>query len=65
MQRLDLNNYPEILTVKDIMEILKIGRSKAYELVETQREKIGAFKIGKNYKIIKKVFISWLHAQVS
>ena len=44
--------YPDILTVRDIMSALDIGRNKAYELLKLN--KIKSIKIGRNYRIPKK-----------
>ncbi len=46
-----LKQYDEILTVKDVSEILLIGRNRVYELLET--EQLKAFRIGKTWKIPK------------
>jgi excisionase family DNA binding protein len=43
------SNYDDIVSIEDLMEILNIGRNKAYELLKTGQ--IGAFKIGKAYRI--------------
>lgn len=52
------DNYPDVLNVTDVQEILGIGRKQAYELVNS-----GSFhvtKIGKRSKISKKVLIDWI-----
>ncbi|KAF2425601.1 MULTISPECIES: helix-turn-helix domain-containing protein [Bacillaceae] len=52
------DNYPDVLNVTDVQEILGIGRKQAYELVNS-----GVFhvtKIGKRIKISKKILIDWL-----
>ncbi|MGG0175792.1 helix-turn-helix domain-containing protein [Gottfriedia acidiceleris] len=46
------SNYDDIISIEDLMEILNIGRNKAYELL--QSGEIGSFKIGKAYRIPKK-----------
>lgn len=43
------SNYDEIISIDELMEILNIGRNKAYELLKTGQ--IGSFKIGKAYRI--------------
>ena len=40
-----LNNYPDVLTVKQLAEALNIGLNAAYELVN--RHEIGAKRIGR------------------
>jgi len=47
-----LNSYPDILSVKQLCEILDIGKNTAYRLL--QCGEIKSIKIGKVYKIPKK-----------
>ena len=46
------NSYPDILSVKQLCEILGIGKNTAYRLL--QGGEIKSIKIGKVYKIPKK-----------
>lgn len=46
------DNYDDILTVDDLIEILKVQRKTIYELLKT--EKIKNIKIGREYRITKK-----------
>ena len=46
------NSYPDVLSVKQLCEILDIGKNTAYRLV--QSGEIKSIKIGKVYKIPKK-----------
>lgn len=50
--------YPDILTVKDIMKILHIGRTFAYSLLANK--KIEYRKIGNKYYITKLSFIDFI-----
>ncbi|WP_046176512.1 helix-turn-helix domain-containing protein [Domibacillus indicus] len=45
------NSYDDLVPLEDLMEILDIGRNKAYELL--QSGEIKSFKIGKAYRIPK------------
>ncbi len=54
-----INDYPEVLSVKDIQEILGIGRRQAYELVNSGQ--FHAVRIGKSIKVSKNVFLNWLN----
>ena len=45
------NSYPDILSVKQLCEILCIGKNTAYRLL--QSGEIGSIKIGNVYKIPK------------
>ena len=46
------NSYPDILSVKQLCEILCIGKNTAYRLLKSGE--IRSIKIGKVYKIPKK-----------
>ena len=46
------NSYPDVLSVKQLCEILDIGKNTAYRLL--QSGEIRSIKIGKVYKIPKK-----------
>ncbi len=48
----------KFLTVKDIMQILQISRSKAYSLMNTAN--FPSIKIGKCLRISENDFFSWL-----
>ena len=45
------NIIPATYTVREVAEILRIGRNKAYGLVHNK--KIGAIKMGREYRIPK------------
>lgn len=47
-----------MLMVKDIQEILKIGRNRAYDIFA--REDFPAILIGKKYVVEETAFCSWL-----
>lgn len=56
---MNLYNYPDILTVEETMDILKIGRGQCYELLSLNRLK--GFKIGsKTWKIPKDSIIEFI-----
>lgn len=44
-----LEQYNDILTIEELCEILKIGRNRAYELLESGE--IKAFRLGRPWKI--------------
>ena len=54
----NFDSMPLILEVSDISDTLKIGRNKAYELVNTGE--IKAVKIGNHYKVLRDSFIDFL-----
>ena len=44
----------EILTTKDVCEILKIGRTKLYEMISNKE--ISSFKVGRNIRMSARSF---------
>ena len=48
--------YPELVSVSDLMNMLSIGRVLAYRLISDK--KVKAVKIGREYKIVKNSVIS-------
>ena len=57
------DEYPDILTVQDIMRALDIGRNKAYDMLK--RNQIKSIKIGSNYRIPKTYLIEFVYKTVS
>lgn len=53
-----LKDYPLVLDVTHIQEILGIGRRQAYELVNSNQFHV--VRAGKRIKICKGVFCKWL-----
>ena len=53
-----LNNISEILTLKEVQQILKIGKNKALMLVNSGELK--AFKIGGTWRIAREDLIKFL-----
>ena len=56
-----LHNYPDLLSIKDIQEILGIGQSKAYELAHSHT--FPSIRVGALIRIPKAALIEWLHQQ--
>lgn len=54
-----------VISVRDIADVLSIGKNQAYELVQNayiHTDKFfPVFKIGNNYKIPKQPFYRWLN----
>ena len=46
-----LEQYDDVISVKELCEILGIGRNRAYELLQTN--KITGFQMGRPWKIPK------------
>lgn len=53
-----LNKYKDILTVKDLCEILGIGKNTAYRLLKN--DEIKSIRIGNKYKIPKEYLLGYL-----
>lgn len=56
-----LNQYGDIITIKELCEILMIGRNRAYELLKDGQ--ISAFQLGRNWKIPKIALEEYLKMQ--
>lgn len=54
-------DYPLILKVSDIQEILQIGKRIAYELMD--KEEFPCIKIGKLKRVNRDKFFEWLDEQ--
>lgn len=52
------NDYPEVISIDNLQEILHIGRNAAYSLLK--EGKIKTIKVGKKYIIPKKSIIEFL-----
>ena len=53
-----LNKYPDVLNVKQLCEVLDIGKNTAYKLLKSKE--IKALRIGTVYKIPKRAVIKYL-----
>ena len=55
---MQLREYPDVLTIQDLMQIFQIGKNTAYQLV---KEKIiPSHKIGRSYRIPKCYVVAFL-----
>ncbi len=54
---MDINSLPEVLTIKEVMEILRIGKSSAYALA--RRKDFPKLPIDKPIRIPKIEFLKW------
>ena len=52
------SSYPDVVQVKDLMEMLHIGRNSAYDLLSTG--KIKTIRVGRKYIIPKRSVISYI-----
>ena len=51
-----MERYPEVLTIKDVMDILRIGRSTVYAMV--QRKELKAIRLSNGIiRVLKSEFI--------
>lgn len=58
MKNKSLEEYPDVLTPSDVIEILKIGRNKVYELLNSGT--IRSIRIGRKHRSPKKILIEYL-----
>lgn len=55
------DNYNEMISLEDLCEILTIGKSTAYHLLQTKQ--IKAFKIGRIWKIPRESVSEFVQTQ--
>lgn len=55
-----LGSYPDVLSIKDLCEILHLGKNKVYELLN--KKVIGSHRIGKKYLVPKSCLIAFLRS---
>ena len=53
-----LDDLPDVMQVEDVMAFLQIGRNTMYQLLRTCE--FPAIKIGRQYRIPKKLLLSYL-----
>jgi len=53
-----LHDYDDILTVDELMELLKIGKNTAYQLINSGQ--IKSIRIGRTHRIPKKCVIEYI-----
>ena len=58
-----IKDYPDVLTVEEVKEILQIGRRSTYRLLETNE--IRHFRIGTKIRIPKQCVIDYLNKQTA
>lgn len=56
-----LNDYPDVLSVSDVMSILHLGRSKTYELLRLKA--IPSIRLGKKFIVPKSMLIEFLNSK--
>lgn len=57
-----LNNTKDILTLKELQELLHIGKNTALRLV--QSGEIEAFRVGNQWRILRESIISYIKKQM-
>lgn len=51
----------EVMTIKDLEEFLQVSRSKAYELIKS--DKFPKYKVGSEFRILKSELLVWIREQ--
>ena len=57
-----LENYPDILNLKSLCEVLNIGRNAGLKLLQSKQ--IKSFRIGLTYKIPKQSIIDYIESKM-
>ena len=55
-----IEDYPDMLNIQDVQEILRIGKSLCYKVVKA----IPHIKVGKSYRVSKKYLIKKYFSEV-
>ena len=58
-----VEELPLVLTPMDIAAVLGISRNTAYELIHS--EDFPILRVGKQYRVSRKRFLTWLEGQVA
>lgn len=58
-----LNEYSDVLSVEDVMEILGIGKNAAYDLF--RKQEISSFRLKNRWKIPKQSVINYINEKVN
>ena len=56
-----LNNYPDVLTVKQVCTLLQVSKKTVYKLIRDKE--LGAKKIASQYRISKKTLMNFIEQQ--
>ena len=56
------SEYNDVVSVDDIMQMLKIGKNAVYNLLKSNE--IKCFRIGKCYKVPKTSVIAYINSQI-
>ena len=56
-------DYPDVLDLKQICEILRVSKKTGYDLI--QSNKIKSLKVGRSYRIPKMFLLNYLGIEVS
>jgi excisionase family DNA binding protein len=64
-----MDQLPDMLTVEDAAEVLRISRSRAYEAVEAFQRTNGAegvpsIRIGRTFRVPEQSLLAWIDNQV-
>ena len=58
-----VEELPLVLTPMDIAAVLGISRNTAYELIHS--EDVPILRVGKQYRVSRKRFLTWLESQAA
>jgi excisionase family DNA binding protein len=60
---ISLNELPDVLTMDELRQVLRIGRATAYELV--RRKEIVSIRVGRAIRVPKQAVVTWLSVTTS
>ena len=55
-----LKDYPDVLNVRQLAQVLGVGRNAAYDLVRTKA--VGHLKVGRKYLVPKRCVVDYLNS---
>ncbi|WP_046175354.1 helix-turn-helix domain-containing protein [Domibacillus indicus] len=57
----NMEDYPIVLTVEHLAEILKVSKPKAYQIMDGASFPL--IKLGRNKRVTREAFFEWLSCQ--
>lgn len=57
------DNYPDILTTKDLKEIFPKNRNAIYDLLKSGE--LPCFKLGRNYMVLKSDLLTFIQQRIA
>ena len=58
---IDLENIPDVLTISELQQVLRIGRSTAYRLIRSRE--LQCVRVGRSIRIPKQYMMEYVQTQ--